>query len=1859
MRLRSKISLVPILIMTALVAFFLVNSFTTHRIDPLLTSQEINSTTSQVIYVLPNDTIIRLDQVSLINSSCTNGVTAVCTAFLSLTELTAPSMITRLGLPLPVINASPFFDIRSGTAPKQSEVLVPKTVYSAVNVPSTAYNITDITSGISAILAGDGYVLGSSGSLLAITNFKNETNSTNATSGAETLTSFYSGLISSLTNGYGSISSITSDLLSAMTYLNNGSLTYNETALIHDGYYAAGGLIEPLRSNATGTTLSSLDIFKNTTGYFSKRSYTLETPTNESGTAFVPVDWAVIDPPTQILRLTATYDDLVGAHADPTTSWQPTLFGIQVPIDPIFAPKGISNYEQINITNSQTTAFGNSSASFQPQQMVNLSLTGLLGVINQTKDFAFQNVQFFNSTSGTVIDSWLENYSFTNDWALFWIKLPNGIGASTTIKSVAVGFGANTTSFWSNSTTGEAPMLSPHYGTRDDGADVFTNYWNFAGTALPAGWTSSLGSAGGSITINNGVTLNSGTGGSSSWGTINYNFTMPKSDQIIVEINGQTSSEMRQRMYVTNTGATATFGGYASDLGFDYGLFSSTVITSGDLMYFWNGYLSPDNPEFAANTPYLLQQVLTGTTFYFNILTPSGGTIVSQSTTQPTTTNVLSLIDDDDVGQTTSTYQWLRMRAYPPNGVMPSTTQGVLKIVVVNVVNLYLQSLAEDTNATGSNAITYGTTSTFTANISSGFVGLWTNVTGTMAQTGPLTHLTTTYSKSYLAAGYYKIIAGSNTSGMANVTLYEKINKAVPVLSLTAALANFTYNGTKDNTSAAITTINDQLTAKLYIGGASKGSSTTRISYLNATAATYPAVFNTSGDQNYSSASVTIARKISQAALTQALKAFPSNSFTYDGSVPTMQDTLSASTGKFVGGQSGLSFTLENDSVSTTSTGSSALSSSAFNFSALPGNYAAAGPYSYTSVGSGNQNYTITTNPAYAVTINKAVPVLLIADTPGNFTYNGTKDNTSAAITTINDQLTAKLYIGGASEGSSTTRISYLNATAATYPAVFNTSGDQNYSSASVKTTSTISRAVAALSIGSTGNFTYDKDLETFTGTVRSVGDQLIARLYVNTSTSPANHYLSIESTTTSTIYSNATADSYMAMFNTTGNQNYSSGSIATHATILKAPQSLFTVTLDSIHANLTEMYGTTVTAAAINANVSGTTLARNGTLIPDPTDQIFGHDYYEFVATVPGNINFTPATSTLYLNVTRYKYTDLTMVINTQEPASFDQPIAFTCSYTSNITSLVPDTKNLQILNANVTAFTNSTPAGFRLPYNSTVNRYTGTERFETPVFSSYCTGKQQNYSSATSTTVVYDLYSPKLTDLTMTKSVLAGTNITSSVEVNSSVAYSTPRFACDSIPEPVHLNGTTFVSAFNATTQAQYDCFWNVSDLYNYTVTSGLEEAIAIRPVPSKPVQTNVSTIFLGNQTLSSFYHSYLVFTDPGNESWSKTYTLDTHLSPYPNHVDEEGLVNYTNTSEPTYDYTIPASTTENYTLTYTWINAIKLATTFGQNTSRPSVFGEGENISEYANSSMTAVNVPTGTKLDINDSCDHLAVEIGTGPIYPALCENYSLSLTYQKATYAHASWLRANATRVAYGGVNMTLDVIGEDLVGYQPYHITNYQDIPITALLNTTEYIPAGWNETPANARFTAGANATLSPDINATGVGMTIENYTQTLYPGATIDTYLYDTMVRIPAVTESWILNGSAVLRLTSGDFTDFYRRLDSSATISKQTSLIPSGSSITVFAESSGPTTVDVLFTKAQMQNITAPNSTLDVKYSINNEGLNTPRSSIDLFTPAVISGIIQYAIVAMIFVTGFILYIEGYFKKWLDKLERQKKK
>ena len=150
------------------------------------------------------------------------------------------------------------------------------------------------------------------------------------------------------------------------------------------------------------------------------------------------------------------------------------------------------------------------------------------------------NTAFFYA-NGTRMPSWIEGNVLnesskalsTATNVIIWVKSPDtdtflaantGTATTNTIYMGFAGTGATTQNMLlSNTITGEAPQLSPSYAEYDDGASVFTNYWNFAGTSLPSGWTV----GGGTATVDNGLTYTAGTT-SSDYG-IYYNTLAPSS----------------------------------------------------------------------------------------------------------------------------------------------------------------------------------------------------------------------------------------------------------------------------------------------------------------------------------------------------------------------------------------------------------------------------------------------------------------------------------------------------------------------------------------------------------------------------------------------------------------------------------------------------------------------------------------------------------------------------------------------------------------------------------------------------------------------------------------------------------------------------------------------------------------------------------------------------------------------------------------------------------------------------------------------------------------------------------------------------------------------------------------------------------------------------------------------------------------------------------------------------------------------------------------------------------------------------------------------------------------------------------
>ena len=506
-------------------------------------------------------------------------------------------------------------------------------------------------------------------------------------------------------------------------------------------------------------------------------------------------------------------------------------------------PADLISFIPINITNSKSIA---TPAPFQ--ELINLSYSNYSSYANLSSGYDFHNVEFFNETNGKIIDSWLENY--TSKYALFWIKLPEGIPANTTIGGIAVGFAQKSINLLNNLTTGEAPQLSSTYGKYDDGANVFNYYWNFAGTTLPNGWSTTEAA---SLTVDNGVSFKGvSTGGNAA--QISYEIAVPR--PFVFDAMGYSPAPASDNPTISlayvNTYSSAFTSGYAAFW---------QINTSAENLYSWSGGSST---IVASNTD---TAPLTTNNIYSLSLGPTSGNISSfiNYGTAPATLSWMDTLNYNNYYIALSSWwnnkfiniTWARVRAYPPDGVMPSVTFGSIhKTPVV----LYLNGVANHNDS-----ITYGTQSNFTVipSNASEYVRLWKKFNGSIT---PLTNFSKSKS-TYLAnlsPRVETIIAGTNSSGIRNVSYSQTINKSIPTLTLsTLPSENYVYNGTNITLKANVSTIGSQVNATLYINGKLNQTITSqKIINLGSAFGKYSITLNTSGNQNYTNNSVSIVRQI-------------------------------------------------------------------------------------------------------------------------------------------------------------------------------------------------------------------------------------------------------------------------------------------------------------------------------------------------------------------------------------------------------------------------------------------------------------------------------------------------------------------------------------------------------------------------------------------------------------------------------------------------------------------------------------------------------------------------------------------------------------------------------------------------------------------------------------------------------------------------------------------------------------------------------------------------------------------------------------------------------------------------------------
>lgn len=267
---------------------------------------------------------------------------------------------------------------------------------------------------------------------------------------------------------------------------------------------------------------------------------------------------------------------------------------------------------------------------------------------NSSINSSWSNIRFRDGNYN-LLSSWIESYSTSS--AIVWVMFPNGISAHSA-ETIYMETGNLIDNFFDGITVGEAPQLSGTYGQYDNGAKVFSFYENFAGTALNSRWT-----AAGSVSTDNGITM--------TYHSIIYASYAPPSTGAIYE----------SLFKYLNSG-----NDYEVDAGF--GGITSLNPTSGYATY-------NDRPPLGSLYYANGSQVTYGSTYDFSEVT--GTFYITGLGLFGSTQNIL-LNDSIAVSNTDTTYslsqittiylqqnggiggesftQWVRVRAYPPNGTM-------------------------------------------------------------------------------------------------------------------------------------------------------------------------------------------------------------------------------------------------------------------------------------------------------------------------------------------------------------------------------------------------------------------------------------------------------------------------------------------------------------------------------------------------------------------------------------------------------------------------------------------------------------------------------------------------------------------------------------------------------------------------------------------------------------------------------------------------------------------------------------------------------------------------------------------------------------------------------------------------------------------------------------------------------------------------------------------------------------------------------------------------------------------------------------------------------------------------------------
>jgi len=333
-------------------------------------------------------------------------------------------------------------------------------------------------------------------------------------------------------------------------------------------------------------------------------------------------------------------------------------------------PSATSSYLAIPITNNQNVA---TPAPFQ--QMIQLNLSQYPQLEGIASDLS--NIYFSSDEAGqNKLYSWRETPASLTSDVTWWVLLPDGIPANGT---VIIYLQVSSSTALDGVYTGEAPQLSSTYGQYDNGARVFPVYYNFAGSTLD-GRISPI--SGVTLTQNNGLSVIVNKVEAAFYILTSSSATSPFVMEayetyygVSVDIN---PGEQWGFVIDSNTSTSQNAGGLPGGTNFMVRILSNgpspqlveggTILAAGNT-YFVSQYTAIDG----------FTQTPSGITATFD------GISISASTTALTSGYIGFYVYSAVANSTIATVNWLRIRAYPPNGAMP-----VLQAQTVHAVEAVL-----------------------------------------------------------------------------------------------------------------------------------------------------------------------------------------------------------------------------------------------------------------------------------------------------------------------------------------------------------------------------------------------------------------------------------------------------------------------------------------------------------------------------------------------------------------------------------------------------------------------------------------------------------------------------------------------------------------------------------------------------------------------------------------------------------------------------------------------------------------------------------------------------------------------------------------------------------------------------------------------------------------------------------------------------------------------------------------------------------------------------------------------------------------------------------------------------------------